>query len=197
MLQPIGDLQTLAGWQNLKAATDAKTTATVPVAELALPGEAIYRYPQGPIGWSFRGFRQEHDGTNDWRSYYGLQFDVELLANQAVEFKITLFTPPTDFKQEFVAQTSASVSLQGAGWHRVTLPWSAFDFKPCQPGFLKFIQQLHIAGRFADGSTGSVRLKNIRLIRAPSLFMDCPVRGQSAPVEWHRAICGNRGQLHG
>jgi hypothetical protein len=179
MWQPIGNLQTLDGWQNLK------TGAVAGIADWPMPSEAWFRYPQGPKGWTRPGFRTEHDGTADWRSFYGLQLDVELPADRAFEGTVTLLTPPPHanqavINQVVIAQTQARVRLARAGWHRVTLPWGAFDFAQSQPAFLKFIQEVHLAGRFVDGQPGKVRLKNIRLTRAAGVWLDCSIRGKPA-----------------
>src|SRR4051794_28205058 len=73
----IGDLSTLQGWSGLTESSDGAT--------LALPGEAVFKYPDGEQGWHYRGLRREHDGTRDWRDYAGLSIDIQVPDDRAIE----------------------------------------------------------------------------------------------------------------
>lgn len=154
-------------------------------AVLHLPGTATFQYPAGSKGWYNIGFRKEHDGTKDWRAFYGLQADVWVPQGSALELIVTLFTPKPELQQQYLPEAHATVTVAGGGWQRITLPWSIFDVPDYQTAMFKFIQGVSIAGKFKNGSSaGNIRLKNIRLTRALQVAMDAPVRGKAvAPGE--------------
>jgi hypothetical protein len=81
--QSVGNVGTLASWQGLNAAVNPGKSGTS-AASLAIPGEAVFTYPNGPQGWYQRGFRIEHDGTSDWRDFFALQLDVKLVEDRPV-----------------------------------------------------------------------------------------------------------------
>ena len=71
--------------------------------------------------------------------------------------------------------------VSGAGWRTVTLPWSAFEFDQAAFAFLKYVKEFKIAARFADGkSGGKIQLRNVRVVKAPTVALKCDVRGKSA-----------------
>ena len=153
-------------------------------AALRLPGEADFRYAIGPRGWYVTGFRQECDGAQDWRGYYGLEMDVLAPAGRELEICARLETASqvTMVRQEFIAGSKTAVVVEGReAWQRVTLPWEAFDFNKNQRAFLKFIQQLRVTGRFTDGKSGDAVawVRNVRLVRAPAITLDAPVLGKA------------------
>ncbi len=172
---PLGGVK-FEGWTGVEAGTDGAT--------LKLPGEAVFRYPQGPKGWYSEGFRAENDSTCDWRSYYGLQLDMQVPEGRTLELDATMATPSSLVLGNYLPESHAICIVAGAaGWQRVTLPWKLFDFDPTQSAFLHFIQELHLAGKFTDAkSGGEVRLKNIRVILAPIVALQADVRGKAVPA---------------
>jgi hypothetical protein len=177
--QSVGNVGTLAGWQGLNAsANPGKSGASA--ASLAIPGEAVFTYPNGPQGWYQRGFRIEHDGTSDWRDFFALQLDVKLVEDRPVALTALVRIPPQPVRKDFVTESQANVVIRGAGWHTVTLPWSSFDFQQAQPSFLKFVKELHVSARFVDGQgSGTVLLGGVRLIQGEPLVLRCDIRGLS------------------
>ena len=169
---PIGGT-VLEGWTGVQAVAEGAT--------LKLPGEAIFRYPQGPKGWYIEGFRTENDGTGDWRGYYGLQLDVQVPEGRTMELDATIATPAPALRQEYLPESHATCTVNGAaGWQRVTLPWALFDFDPTQSALLQFIQELRLSGKFTDGKPGDeVRLKKVRLVMAPAIAFKAEVRGRA------------------
>src|ERR1035437_8204746 len=163
------------GWSGLETADGSAT--------LKVPGEAVFRYPQGAVGWHDFGFNTEHDGTCDWRGYYGVRFDLLAPAGSSIEIEATLLTPSAqDNRSEYPGQSKAVTVVEGGtDWKQVTLPWSVFDYNKGQGSFLKFIQALRLKANAADGKPGGseVRLKNIRLTRAASIALETPVRGKA------------------
>ncbi len=144
-------------------------------------GEAVFRYPEGPKGWYSIGFARRNDSSADWHDYYGLQFEVLAPERRTVEIHVTLRTPPPDFaKRELLAETSAGAVVDGGGWKLVTLPWSAFDLNEGQKALLWFVREVRLAGEFADGKSGEIQLRNVRLTRAPGISLDTPLRGKAA-----------------
>jgi hypothetical protein len=168
-----------AGWKSLKASKNG-------VAIWKPSDEAVFQYPEGGRGWYRAGFRTENDSTKDWRGYYGLQMDVFIPKGRALELQATIATPPPApaSRSDLIARSKSALIVEGgADWQRVTLPWSMFDFDTEQSAFLGFIHELRLAGRFTDGKDGGeVKLKNIRLIRAPAIALEADVRGKSAPA---------------
>ncbi|MGH7951038.1 MAG: hypothetical protein ACREFE_03840, partial [Limisphaerales bacterium] len=53
------------------------------------------------------------------------------------------------------------------------------DYNKSLGGFLEFIQKLELTGKFADGKNGEVKLKNVRLVRAPAISLNAPIKGKS------------------
>jgi hypothetical protein len=148
-----------------------------------LENKAVFQYPQGPKGWYFFGFRQENDSTFDWRDFYGLQLDVLIPKGRTLELQATIATPPEEPRQEYIAESHVVLSVTGkAEWQTVTLPWTLFDFDKGRCAFLEFIQKLQLAGKFADGKTGQVNLKDIRLVRASAIALNAAVQGKSVPA---------------
>src|SRR4051794_2534114 len=88
-----------------------------------LPG-ANFTYAQSEKGWYKHGFRAEHDGTRDWRDFYGLQFDVTLADDRAAQVTAVIRIPEQPVRLDYVQQSTARMTVQGPGSHRVTLPWN-------------------------------------------------------------------------
>ncbi len=164
------------GWKGLSVSAG--------IATLPASGQAIFRYPRGPKGWSVSGFRILNDSSRDWRDYYGLQIDLRVPAGHAVDLEVDLLTPPPALRQEYLPAVHA-ISTVGAGWHRVTIPWSAFGVSATQLATMGFIQEVDLTTHPAAGSQPSdVDIKNIRLIRAPAIAIESDIRGKAvAPDE--------------
>ncbi len=136
-------------------------------------GDAVYRHPDGARGWYQHGFRTLHDGSGDWRDYWGLQLDVVLIDEQPVTLDCTLSLPPQPARDGLLPSVKATVQLQGKGEHRISLPWSAFDFPQAQPGFLHFIKQVALHG------SGPITLRAARVVKAETIALEAAIRGQS------------------
>ncbi|WP_460555278.1 COG1470 family protein [Hymenobacter daeguensis] len=173
--EPVGTA-TLADWTGLAPATGKAAT-------LKLPGTTVFQYPAGPKGWYNHGFRAEHDGTRDWRNFYGLQVEVWVPKGRRLELRATLFTPPSPLRQNYLPETHATITVPGGngGWRRVTVPWALLDVPNRQVAMLRFIQGVRLDGQLTDtGSPGEIRLRNVRLTRALHIAAQAPVRGQAA-----------------
>ena len=171
----VGDTKTLAGWTGLTRAA-GQSQSGADCAALVSGTEAIftYAYPADDKGWYKQGMRVAHDGTSDWRDYYGIQFDVKLPDEPPTTLATIIYVPQQDVRVNFIEQTTATISVRGAGWHQITLPWSAFDFYQAQPAFLKFVHELRIK------SSTNVLIDNVRVIRAAKVALESDVRGKSA-----------------
>jgi hypothetical protein len=164
-----------SGWKNLKSENG--------VATWNLENNAVFQYPPGTRGWYFFGFRQMNDSTRDWRGFYGLQIKILAPRGRTLELQATVATPPEEPRQEYISASRASCSVTGSGeWQSVILPWTTFDFDQSRSAFLEFIQKLELAGKFTDGKSGEIKLKDIRLVRAPIVFLDAPVKGKSTAI---------------
>ncbi|MGN6625155.1 MAG: hypothetical protein ACTHLN_00925, partial [Tepidisphaeraceae bacterium] len=135
------------GWKNVQVKDGA--------ADIAPSAPAVFRYPDGPNGWTVEGFLPLNDSSHDWRPYYGLQFDIETADGASGDVSVTLLTPKAALRQEYLPQVTATVAL-GSGWQRVTLPWSAFGVTDHLMGTMNFIQQVQIF------SANALRVKRVR-----------------------------------
>jgi hypothetical protein len=145
---------------------------------LTAPGTVAFRHPAGPLGFYKHGFRVLHDGSWDVRPFYGVQAEVILPDDRETELSFTLDVAR---RTNIDPPVLTTVRLQGKGSHLVTLPWSAFSFEQARYSLLKFIQEIRIAVRVADGSKGgTLTLRRARIIRAPGVALDTEVRGKSA-----------------
>jgi hypothetical protein len=168
--------ETLSGrhfehWQGLD------TTSDLSEATLPSSGEAAFRYPDGPKGWIKHGFRLTNDGTADWHECEGVQFDVRLANDLPVDVKVFIGTPNEAEEASMVAGT---VTVRGAGWHTVSLPWSAFAFDHANTTFLQYVKELRIKVAASSGSMpGPVGLRNVRVLEGDPLALECDVRGKA------------------
>ncbi|HEU5103252.1 MAG TPA: hypothetical protein VFU22_29730, partial [Roseiflexaceae bacterium] len=161
---PLGGAR-LEGWTGVDHTDDG--------AALRLPGDTSFRLPDGSRGWYKHGLRIEHDGNADWRDFYGLRFEVYLEAESAIQLEATV----TSAQPESV---TASVTIAGAGWHTVTLPWSAFAFEQARTAFLKFVKELRLHTASTTGGAERVLLRNVVAVRGEVLALVCDVRGKTA-----------------
>ena len=178
--QLIGDIGTDRDWSGVMLTADG--------ASLTLPGEGIYRQPASLLGIYKHGFRVENDATLDWRTTYGLRFDVRLPNKTSVELKIQVVTDAP-----LPGTATATVTLSGADWQTVTLPWTAFDAPQARTACFKFVKELHIAARANPGTTGGqLELRSVRVIRGEILALDADIRGRSTepdkPIEYSVSV---------
>ncbi len=163
---------------------DAIYTWTVPGGgagtdiTLNVPGNTIYTYPDGPLGQYNHGFRVYNDSAAEWQKFYGVQFDVRLSAPAEVVLAVGIQRAR---RGEVVdAPVVSSQRVSGAGWHRITLPWSAFAFDQAAPAFLKTVKEFTISVSHPEGNPGGmVEVRQPRVIQAPVVALECAVRGKS------------------
>ena len=139
--------------------------------EAKLPGEAAFRYPDGPRGFIKHGFRTLNDGTEDWRGFYGLRFDVR--SDEKTELTATV--RGADANDSGVA---AKMAVEGKDWHTVTLPWTALDSPAARRSWLLMVKELQLA-YFEKEHAGTASVRNVRLVRGPSASLECAVRGKA------------------
>jgi hypothetical protein len=160
----------LSGWSGITHGADA--------ASLPVPGVASYRYASGLVGFYKHGFRLENDSTVDWTSYWGIRCEVKVPEVREAELTLTLDTARASGTDK---QVSTVIHVAGQERQTVTLPWSAFQFDQAASGFLRYGQGISIAARWSDaGGPGEIQVRNVTLIRAPSVALECEVRGKSA-----------------
>jgi hypothetical protein len=134
-------------------------------------GSAQFRYADGPRGAYTHGFRQLNDGTRDWHKAYGVQLEVRLPTAQARDITVSILSP--DPGKEPV---KATVAVQGAGWHTVTLPWSAFDIETARTAYLLHVKGLRIDVGGKDGMT----IRDARVTMGPGVSLATAVQGRAA-----------------
>ena len=140
-----------------------------------MPGEASFRYPDGPRGFYNHGFRRINDGTADWMPFYGVRCAVDLPDEREVELIFTILLPGSE------PGVPATVRVRGAGRRVVTLPWTAFAFPQARTSFLQFVKGLSVAARFTEGSApGQIRLADVRVVDGPGVGLAAAVRGKPA-----------------
>lgn len=163
----------MLGWSGVTPTADGGSAAA------AVPSELHFQYPEGSRGFYNHGFRAQNDSTFDWKPFYGLRFDVRLADAREVELKLEVNSALAHGPDKDVPGT---VRLAGAGWHTITLPWSAFQFDQAGSSFLRFVKGASISCRYTDGGApGQICLRNIHLIKAPSVSLECDIRGEAGP----------------
>jgi hypothetical protein len=169
------DFSDLGDWKGLSSETDVKA------AELSLPGEASYTYPDGEKGWHRVGFGTEHDGSGNWYGQYGVRFELYLPSATPLEGEAELEIVPRRVNggsEDVIDCFSAMFSLVGEGWHTVMIPLEAFDVER-RVVLFETIKTFRLKAAFADGSTGDVQVRNPHLIKADIVSLESDVR--SAP----------------
>jgi hypothetical protein len=152
-------------------------------ALLTVPGEASFSYPDGERGGYRFGLSFQHDGSANWRNYFGVRFDVFLPTDAALRATATMENAPYKLNKGSTDVTdffTADFGLQGEGWHTVTLPLDSFNMPAARPFALESIKTFSIAASFADGSDGEIKLRNLKLVKADTLFLESPIRSGSA-----------------
>jgi hypothetical protein len=162
-----------AGWSGFASTSQG-------VASLAMPGEAIFVYPNGPRGQFKHGFRVLNDSAAEWQKFYGVQFEVNLPNAREVELTASILRIQRTASPE--TPVSGTMRVIGKGWHTITMPWSAFDFEQANYGFLKYVKEFKVAAKAADGKPGKIQLRNLRVVKAPAVALEADVRGRSAAV---------------
>jgi hypothetical protein len=146
---------------------------------LQMPGSISFIYPDGPRGQYKHGFRVYNDSAAEWQKYYGIQFEARLSAPAEVVLTVSLQRAA---RGSVVDEPVNSVQrISGAGWHRITLPWSAFDFDQAGTAFLKSIKAVTISVSHPQGGPGGTfEVRQVRVVKAPVVALECAVRGQAA-----------------
>lgn len=177
LILPVGGAG-FQGWNGLKPSGSEAT--------LQVPGEAIFRYPEGPKGWYEFGFRMMNDGTRDWSKYNGLRFELLVPQGSSVKLEAAVKTPSSgDTRSADFQESKASVILNGGKeWQRVMLPWTSFDYSKGKSVFLNFIQTLQLSiNPVGDKSAPvSVGIRNIEVVKADSIALETAVRGKAVPA---------------
>jgi len=144
---------------------------------LNIPDATRFVYPDGPRGQYKHGFRVYNDSAAEWQKDYGLQFDLRLSAPAEVILTVSI---QRSNRGAVVDPPVTSVQhVSGAGWHRITLPWSAFAFDQAGYAFLKSVKELQISVNLpAGGRGGTCEIRQVRVVKAPVVGLACAVRGQ-------------------
>ncbi|MDB5325390.1 MAG: hypothetical protein JWM57_959 [Phycisphaerales bacterium] len=169
--QPVGDV-TLSDWKGVQPGGNGG-------AVLTLPGEASYRFADGPHGFYKHGFRLFNDGTVDWQTMYGLRFSVTLADEQDVELTVSISTPRRSGPD---IVTTAAAHVAGSGRHAITLPWTAFSLDAANTSPLKYVKSVTIAAKNIGppaSDKAAIVLNDVRAIEAPAVGLACDIRGRS------------------
>jgi len=144
---------------------------------LNIPGETRFVYPDGPRGQYKHGFRVYNDSAAEWQKDYGLQFDMRLSAPAEVILTVSIQRAKRGAVVDLPVTSVQHVS--GAGWHRITLPWSAFAFDQAGNAFLKSVKELQVSVKLPSGGRGApCEIRQVRVVKAPVVALECAVRGQ-------------------
>jgi hypothetical protein len=153
--------------------------AAADAAALPLSGAAAFRHPDGPRGFYKHGFRVLSDGTGDWRERYGVRMQVELPDDRAAALTVAIQTDGVHGPGEAI---ESQVSLRGAGWHTVILPWRAFGFEQARTSFLMYVKQMTVAVHLDGEGTGRAMLRDVCVVKAPATAIEAAVRGRAVPA---------------
>jgi hypothetical protein len=150
-------------------------------AEISFAGETVLREPDGPRGQYKHGFRVLNDSAAEWQDFYGVRFEAQLPDNREVELTASIQRAPRGAAPE--APVTATVRVNGAGWHTVTLPWPAFDTPEANTAYLKYVKEFRVAAKWSDGTPANLRLRNVCVIKAPQVALAAEVCGRPATPE--------------
>jgi hypothetical protein len=177
-----------ANWENWTG-VNPQPDGSVTVAANA---PAAFHYPDGSRGFYKHGFRNFNDGTRDWHDYWGVQFQAKHTRAGEVELVVGI-SPATRGGSESPART-ATVRVNGDEWHTINLPWSAFHFAQENFAFLRTVKEVSVS------SHGEVALRNVRVVKAPLVSLECDLRGKAAsagkPVEYPVTVSNCSDQPH-
>ena len=148
-------------------------------AVVTFTGETTLREPEGPRGQYKHGMRVLNDSAADWQKFYGVQLEVNLPDSKDVALTAVI----TRFQRTAAPETpvTATVSVSGKGWHKLTLPWSAFAFPQANTSFLKEVKEFALSVKTVDGKPATLKLRNVRVVQAPVIALEAEVRGRSSP----------------
>jgi len=151
-----------------------------PGAVVTFSGETTLREPDGPRGQYKHGFRVLNDSAAEWQKFYGVQFEINLPDARDVELTATILRAQ---RNADITETpvNGTISVNGKGWHTITLPWRAFDFKQANTSFLKFVKEFQLDAKYASGQPVKFQLRNARVVKAPVIALEAEVCGRSAP----------------
>ena len=164
----------LTGWIGL---TSIKASGSHTVeAKLPVGAPAIYTAPKGPKGWYQNGLTRVNDSTIDCRDYFGLRFDAKCESDKPVDLVASVRIPGETGCQNLLPSAAAHIRVSGAGWHTVTIPWTAFDYKRGQADFIAFVQQIELKAI----SDKPLTVRNLALTRGDVLYLDCAISSKPA-----------------
>lgn len=163
-----------SGWTGLAVKPGESTAA------FSVPGEAVYRVPDSPLGSHIVAAHWVNDRVLNARPWYGLRFEIDLERAAPFHLDLTASIPVQTGRMDLPPSTSAQVTLQGRGWQTVTIPFAAFDFNRGQFGMLGQLKEIAFKGRYDGESAGKERvlLRNIRLVRGDVLHLESEIRSK-------------------
>ncbi len=161
--------------QSVSAQSNTLLVADRNTESLPLPAKMTYIHPAGEKGWYLRGLNTEHDGTYDLRRYYGFRMCLNSDKDTPLKIRCCLKRPVTGGRHNLADSTSAVIQVPGGKWSEVLLPLSAFDYNRGQEYFLKFIDKIELSAEYADGSRGTISVKDVRLVKAHTLAMETDI----------------------
>jgi hypothetical protein len=143
-------------------------------------GTRTFREADGRRGQYKHGFRVLNDSAAEWQDYYGVQFELNLSDNREMELTATIRRARRlpDVEETPICST---IRISGKGWHTITLPWSAFGFEQANTGFLKYVKEFTLAVKTLAGKPADFQVRNVRVVKAPTVSLEAEVRGKSVP----------------
>ena len=108
-----------------------------------------------------------------------MQFEVKLPDTREVELTATIFRAQrsTNITETPVRGT---VRVSGKGWHTVTLPWSAFEFRAGEFWVFEVCQGVQGRGeKLGWQRRPEFPLRNVRVVKAPVVSLESEVCGKS------------------
>jgi hypothetical protein len=122
--------------------------------------------------------RNYYGDAADWTPYAGVSFELFLKTESTTDVSAIFKVDPRDYAEENPVST-ASVRLDGKGWHSVFIPWDMFDIDAGQKwGTLFAVKQFLVTAESDDNS--SFQIRNVYVTKGESVALDSPVRGKSS-----------------
>ncbi|MDG2383021.1 MAG: hypothetical protein P8N76_15240 [Pirellulaceae bacterium] len=135
-------------------------------ARLSLPGSTEYQY----------------DKAVDWSDFDGLRLELTIPRERPLKLTIEVSTPPLKASGGYrssKATTRAAFTVHGSDQQVINLPFSAFDHHHSYSDTFEKVHKVILRGHFADGESGNLTFRRIRLTHANKLKLYTSIRSKS------------------
>lgn len=150
------------------------------------PGQAVTLQIPGvhkDNHWYMHGFVSRNDFSVDLRDWHSLELEAELPLNEPLELRAEVGLlknkGPLPEEIEYVSARVVVVA-KDHGANQIGFTLNQFDDFKALSGKWKFVRSIRLSAQWAaSGSTESITIRQIRLVRRPAVHVSTPFRSQS------------------